>query len=251
MRIDAHAHLGSWIVDGRDYGYDKNKMKKEMKKFKIDKTCLLPVGLDKLFKIPEIRKRRPDNNFILEMCEKEDSLIPIFWVNPFNKEEIIQALNGGFKGLKYHAEVHLIPISDKILEFAVESAKEFKVPFFVHTNESSENTSIFRVQEVAEKYPEVNFLALHSINKVNTTCFEAKKRKLYDIDNIYYCTGGRSLFLEFKMIYENVGPNHIVFSTDSPFGHPEIFIKNIELLTDDRKERKMIFGANIQKILKL
>lgn len=251
MIIDAHIHLGPWIVNGKDYGYDKDKIKQLMKKFKIDKVCAQIIGLDELFKMPKIEERNPNNEIILESCKNDDSLIPIFWLNPFKNEEIIEGLKRGFKGLKYHARVHLLPSSDKKLGFAIETAKKFDVPIFIHTSERSEHTSIFRIQEVAERYPDVNFFAVHSINKVNVTCFEAKKCGLYDLDNIFYCTGGGSMFLEFKVLYENVGPEHIVLTSDLPFGHPGVYIKNIELLTDNKKEREMMLGKNIQRILKL
>jgi hypothetical protein len=251
MIIDAHVHLGSWVVGGKNYGYDKSQLKEIMKSLNIDRMCILPIGIYELFKIPKIEERNPENNIILENCKNDKSLIPIFWLNPFREKEYKKSLEEGFKGLKYHPHVHLLPISDNRLKPVIEIAREFEAPVFVHTSEKSDITSIFRVQEVAEKYPDVNFFALHSINSISVACLEAKKLGLYDLDNIFYCTGGSTMFSVFRFLYETIGPEHIIFSSDIPFGHPGVFMKYIELLTDDEKERKLMLGENIQKILKL
>lgn len=250
MIVDAHVHLGSWVVNGKDYGFDVDKMKELMKSLGVDRVCAVVIGTNELFRIPNVEDREPNNEIVLEVSRKDKSFVPIFWANPF-KEEYRKALENGFKGLKYHADVHLLPISDERLRGMIETAEEFGVPLFVHTSEKSERTSIFRLQEVAKKYPDVDFFALHSINRVTITCFEAKKHGLYELENIYYCTGGRILFLELKFLYENVGPERIVFSSDLPFGHPGIFMKYVELLTEDEKERRMMLGKNIQEVLKL
>ena len=225
MIVDSHVHIGSWVVNGKDYGYNKDQLKQIMKRFNIDKMCVLPVGVKELFKIGRVEERSPDNSSVLELCEKDDSFIPIFWVNPFKENEYRKAVDNGFKGLKYHADVHILQISDKRLKPVIETAMEFEVPIFIHTNERSEITSIFRIQEVAKRYPEINFFALHSINRVSITCFKAKEHRLYDLNNVYYCTGGRTNFLEFKFLYDNVGADHIIFSSDLPFGNPGVFIR--------------------------
>lgn len=251
MIIDAHVHVGSWMVNKKDYGYNEDQLKQIMKDWNIDKMCILPIGLKELFEREKVFEINPNNKSILEICKKDDSFIPIFWVNPFKENEYRKAIDNSFKGLKYHPDVHLLPISDEKMKPLIETAMEFGVPIFIHTNERSEITSIFRIQEVAKIYPEVNFFALHSINRVSITCFKAKENGLYDLDNVYYCTGGRTHFLEFKFLYDNVGADHIIFSSDLPFGHPGVFMKYIELLTTNRKEREMMLGENIQKILKL
>ena len=251
MIIDAHVHIGSWKKENKDYGFDERKVKELLKRLGIDKACILPIAPPELFQKEDVRRRDLDNQRILEICEREECFIPIYWFNPFKPEECRRALESGFKGLKYHPDLHLLPISDEKLESVLKIAREYEVPVFVHTSEKSSESSIFRVHETAERYPDIVFFALHSIDSFSATFYKAKEKGLYELDNIYYCIGGRSYLTELKFIYDNVGAEHIVFSSDLPFGHPAIFLKYVELLTDDEKERKMILGENIKRILKI
>lgn len=251
MIIDAHVHIGSWKPQDKDYGHNEIQTKKIMQSVGVNKVCAIDVGKPELFKKPNIEERNLDNNFILNLSKKDDFFIPIYWANPFHPEICEKELKTGFKGIKYHCDLHLLPVSDKKIEPLIEIAKKFKMPFFVHTQEKKDIASIFRVKEAAEKYPDVNFVALHAIDRTSITLFEAKKNGVYDLNNIYYCVGGRSLFIEFRELYENVGPEKIIFSSDFPFGHPAIYMKTIETLTKDEKERKLMFETNIKKLLKL
>lgn len=54
-----------------------------------------------------------------------------------------------------------------------------------------------------------------------------------------------------KGLPKTMDPKRVVFTTETPFGYPELELKTIELTKVDKTILNLIMGENIKRILKL
>ncbi|HJO95101.1 MAG TPA: amidohydrolase family protein [Victivallales bacterium] len=179
----------------------------------------------------------------------------------------------GLKGLKILAPDLEKKLDDKSLYPLWEVAEKHKVPVLIHFGilggaggiAKHENISPIILHDIARAFPEVPFIVPHF------GCGQTKDllQVAWVCPNIYIDTSGSNQWVNwmpykltvkdlFKKFYETVGPQRILFGTDSMW-FPRGFVRRyyedqlrdcVEIgMTDD--EIKMIFNTNIRNLLNI
>ncbi len=204
--------------------------------------------------------------YIREIVKKyPDRLIGCFTYNPrFGVEEGVSEFErhvkeNGFKMLKIHSNMHAYR-PDRATDWifpAVEKAAKLKVPVLIHTGDPPYSIPS-QFYPVIDRFPDAKIIISHfGVQTGASYIFEAawitKKN-----DNVWVETGWcfQSRLVEFA---ELLGPEKMVFGTDSPPNEPSVWLRMLEVLSWDypqgmrmkEEDLEKIFGNNVAKMVGL
>ena len=239
--IDAHMHIGNFEYERKVWGTFEEYLD-IIKKIKIKKFCAVPIGLKENFK----NKTTPDNNSVLELAKSDKRIIPIYWLNCFDFDENqLSYIKENYSGIKFHPDIGNINIDNNKL---VKILGKNDLPVFVHTNEKDNYSSLSRLINLANIFPNKKFIAIHS-GSVTRTFFNLFDYKIPK--NLYFDISGLQYEIILKKIYELVGAEGIIFGSDWPFGDPRVALERIKVVAKDKREFKQMTEDNISYILKI
>ncbi|MEP7453321.1 amidohydrolase family protein [Phyllobacterium sp. SB3] len=237
MIIDAHNHLG--IRPGaRQTGADLVG--------KID-----AVGVDKAVMFPFV-----EGNFTNEPIKEAfdqfpDRLIPFCAVNPWQPDAADEVrrciVDWGFKGLKLHPTINGFHLSDpQLVDPLFKVAEELDIPIIVHGASDLLNSPP-EFALMAQRFPKVSLLMAHmgffwSVDQAISFARE--------FPNLYLETSRAPIF-EIQTAVRELGPEKVIWGTDSPFVDYEWEFKKMERATAEVGGYQKIVGGNIARLLKL
>lgn len=235
--IDAHNHLGT-RHGASQTGADLVA--------KID-----AVGVDKAVMFPFV-----EGNFINDPIKEAydqfpDRLIPYCAVNPWQPDAAAEVRrcvrDWGFKGLKLHPTINGFHLSDAgLVDPLFKIADEYGIPVIVHgASDLLNSPPEFRI--MAKRFPNVVLLMAHmgffwSVDQAIEYAQECP--------NLYLETSRAPIF-EIQTAVKALGPEKVIWGTDSPFVDYEWEFKKMERATDDPEGYRAIVGGNIAKILNI
>jgi predicted TIM-barrel fold metal-dependent hydrolase len=236
--IDAHNHAG--IRHGAaQTGEDLVK--------KMDQT-----GVDKAVIFPFVEG--DFSNDVMNDYHKQfpDRLIPFCAVNPWLKERAVQELmrcvdDLGFKGLKLHPTLHGYHLADHgLVDPIFQMAQDLGIPIICHGASDLYNNPL-EFAEMARTFPEVPLIMAHMgfFWSVDQAIELAKS-----IPNLYLETSRAPIF-EINVAVKELGPQKVIWGTDSPFVDYEWEFKKMERAADSREAYEWIVGGNMAKLLRL
>jgi uncharacterized protein len=237
MIIDAHNHLG--IRPGaRQSGADLVA--------KLD-----AAGVDKAVMFPFVEGNFTNDPIKEAFDEYPDRLIPFCAVNPWvdgAAAEVRRCVSEwSFKGLKLHPTINGFHLSDRMLVNPLfEVAEEFGIPVIVHGASDLLNCPAeFAI--MAERFPRVNLLMAHMgfFWLVGQAVEFAGK-----YPNLYLETSRAPIF-EIQTAVNALGPDKVIWGTDSPFVDYYWEFKKMERATSDQSGYAKIVGGNIARLLGL
>jgi len=191
------------------------------------------------------------NNMIIDAVTKyPDRFIGYITLNPHYPKDMLNEIERclkvpGMRGIKLHPECHQVPIDYKNYHIAYEFANEMRFPVLIHTWGIGD---IRIIGKLAEKYPEIRFIAGHSGGDV---------RAMEETVNVVNSNVNVYADLTVSMVREGnvewfvsqVGSRKLLYGSDMPFFDPRAAFGRVALarLSDD--EKKDILGLNIKRIL--
>mgnify|MGYP001095364092 CR=1 FL=1 len=211
------------------------------------------------------------NKIIYEATKKyPDRLIGLYKVNPwFRNAELERAETAikdwEFKGIKlnpFHESFNVIKynpqkeasyVVNPIVKAVMDLASRLEVPVFFHTGDSTfcpPESILF----IAALYPKVTVMTRHTLLGLLLASHQCLSK---DLENIVFGTyplkggGPKGIDKFLKLIPIGIGVNRIVFTTETPFGHPEFELKVIERTNLDTKIKNLIMSTNIKNIINI
>jgi len=245
--IDAHNHLDN--DRKRETFQTADILVERLNRFEIDMSVIMPNPLDTVTRIEE------PNNLIFEAMKKyPERFIGFCCVNPFFKDkavkEIERCLNSGFKGIgEIVPDAYQISANDGALVSLLRDIENFGIPILFHVGD----TPYCRpkvIESIISELPE-NVIIMghmgtwkHLLNDVISIAKRYKK--------VYLDTADVKSSDMIKKALDEVGAEKILFGSDS-FSHEEMQgeLQKIELLGLTNKEKKLIMGENVARLLKL
>ena len=241
MIVDAHNHVG-----GPDKGNGKKQYPEEIV------SVMDRVGIDKavIFSFNEINAQTfsSANDYIAKAVAKYPyRLIGFARLDPNYKEKAIFELNRaidelGLQELKLHPSAQKFSIISEEVKEIIKVAKEKDIPVIFDSGKKASPPEDFGI--LAELFPSSKIIMAHMYGNFLEV---AKKHS-----NIYLQTTGMPRIEIIKNALETLGAERIISGSDSPYISMERElekIRSIPNLTD--KERELILGENIRRILKL
>jgi predicted TIM-barrel fold metal-dependent hydrolase len=223
--IDSHVHVGGPPAEA-----EPNKFVQLMEKSKIDKAIIFRY----LYNQPTSTSNKLIR-FVVEKYPKH--FIGFAWINPNEKTaalEVRTAVNKwNLKGLKLHLEMNPAPIS-KLREVFTE-AENLSIPICVHLGED-----FACIEKLSQEF-KVPVIIAHLGTGVYRLDLERLKKsiELAKLGNIYLETSGNT--------YPFV--DYAVLGSDFDHEHPLISAKIVQLLELSPRNKELILGLNMQKIL--
>lgn len=246
MVIDAHTHFGSIL----DFDMPENLLIQSMDKYGIDCAVVSNIqGVEfdhdnyPLTK-NDLHNQNDINYAAIEFSRKfPGRIFPLVWAMPHTggvSEEFSRFVSenrSSIYGLKFHPYLNQAPIDSSLVEPYIRLAAEYDLSVVAHTA-STDESSPWRVFNIAVKYPCVRFVMVHlglytdheeSINLI------AKQPNLYG-DTTWVppeCT--------LKLI-EKVGIDRIMFGSDTPISGLEGYSNPV--YQTYLKKWKTLFGTH-------
>lgn len=273
MIIDGHAHTCGEF-------FEPEKIIAKLDELKVDKVVLCPgvdngpkrynyiPGLAKIFSTADIllstnriikllaKIQQPDdllarNEYVYSLYLKyPDRIIQFFWADP-NSNQIETNLyekfySWGFKGIKLHQCTQSFEYISPGLDVVINFAWEKQIPIFIHLRSTGD---IPKFIDIVTKYSEVNFIIAHLIGLE----IFIKHKKI--LNNLYFDISPTPLISlkRLHMAINHFGAGKVILGSDTPFGKDNLR-KNIEKVTQlniTDREKELILGGNLQRLLKL
>jgi hypothetical protein len=165
------------------------------------------------------------------------------------KEELKRAFDEwGFRGIKLVPDTHLHPIGSEGYRPAFEFAAEHHCLVLVHTYHGSRFDDPQLFGSVAERYPEVPILMVHS--GALSAGFEGAIHLVNEHPNLYLDISGS--FITGKWIRRMVveaGADRVLFSSDQPFIDPRYSLGRLLYANLSEEELALVIGGNIRRLL--
>ncbi|AGL02375.1 amidohydrolase family protein [Desulfoscipio gibsoniae] len=273
MIIDGHAHsCGEFFAS--------EKIIAKLNELNVDKVVLCPgvnngpknynyiPGLAKIFSTTDIllsankiikllsKIQQPDdimqrNEYVYSLYLKyPDRIIQFFLADPSSNQidtDLHEKFNSwGFNGIKLHQCTQSFEYASPGLEVIINFAREKEIPIFIHLRSTG---NILKFIDIARKYSKVNFIIAHLIG------LESFIKHKTILNNLYFEISPAPL-ISLKRIYmaiDHFGAGKVILGSDTPFGKDNLR-KNIEKVTQlniSDREKELILGGNLQRILKL
>jgi uncharacterized protein len=236
--IDAHNHAG--VRHGA--AQTGAQLVEKLNKAGVDKAVIFPFVEGEF------------SNDVMDQYAKEfpDRLIPYCSVNPWLREAAVKEVERclgklKFKGIKLHPTLHGFHLSDRSLVGPIfEVAQKYNVPIISHGAADLFNAPP-EFAEIARNFPKVPLLMAHCgfFWSVDQAIGYAK-----EIPNLYL-EASRVPVCELKQAVDVLGPEKVIWGTDSPFVDYEFEYKKMARVTDSKEALALIVGGNIARILKI
>lgn len=235
--IDAHNHLGT-RPGATQTGADLVA--------KID-----AVGVDKAVMFPFVEGNFTNDPIKEAFDQFPERLIPFCAVNPWQADAADEVrrcvVDWGFKGLKLHPTINGFHLSDpNLVDPLFQVADELEIPIIVHgASDLLNSPPEFGI--MAKRFPRVPLLMAHMgfFWSVDQAIAFAK-----ECPNLYLETSRAPIF-EIQTAVRELGPDKVIWGTDSPFVDYEWEFLKMRRATADDAGYGQIVGGNISKILRL
>jgi len=229
-------------------GFGLDDLVKEMDVAKVDKFVLFTLG--GLF-----RNFQASNDEIATAAHRfPQRIIPFGTVNPWYGEDALKEMDRcvkvlKLKGFKLHPWMTSFPVNSELMYPIVEKLSELNVPVIIHSGTPPWSEPL-QIGQLAKRFPEVKFIFAHmGITDLWKEALDIAKEN----SNVLLETSGAPT-LAIKLAAQDIAPERIVFGSDTPFGGKGnlLFQMNkIKLLNLGSKTEELIFGGNLQRILKI
>ncbi len=240
MIIDVHNHIGL----SRDGGHGRvNDILENMDINKITKSVIFAVDEEGYRPTYELQ----NDKVIAAQKKFPEKIIAFTRIVPsagrVAVNEFTRCCKLGVRGLKLKTPDGFEPSDARVILDLIGDRPDF--PVLIHTaHDEHYQTRIWK--PVINHYPGVNFILAHGGKDHYRKCCELAIK----YPNVYLDTSTLS-YNRTKYIYENAGPEKIVFASDYPYSHPAIELKKFELCVTNKEDLKLVLYRNAHRLLGL
>ncbi len=154
------------------------------------------------------------------------------------------------RGFKVHPALDRVPFDDKAFQPLLELADEMRVPILVHCGHWKEMTSYEKVLPAAEKFPGVDFILAHTTGGSFVDRIKGVKHiRETGLENLYVDITGSFRWKVILWTIEYLTAYKVLFGSDFPLGHPNLYRGLMETIELTREERDAIYFQNGQRLL--
>ena len=248
MIIDMHAHVGpkqkdyraEVVTDAYPHSNEIENYLRAMDKAGVDKAVTFGIlDLDNEYQA-KIQKKYPDR------------IISFAWINPRQIDaperfkHCVEDLE--LKGLKIHGFWHQTPYSSSdLFDPLVEICDKYHLPVILHTEGGSAFTTPLHAEELAKRWPNVNFVMSHGGMWwcAREAILVAKRTKNLYFDNAAAETSVVTMWVD------QIGADRVAMGSDWPWNYLDGVVKTTEISVPDLKDREWVMSKTALKLLGL
>lgn len=237
MIVDSHTHLGDFP------GFN----------VRLDAAGLIDM-MDENGISRSILSSLPNELTLDAIKAHPDRLTGLIWVNPHDGDAALNLVykaqaECGFKGIKLHPLLDSYLPDSEIVHPVMELASRHNLPVLFHCGHPPWSLP-WHFGNLAEAFPDVPIILGHMghghIVYINGAIDVARRH-----DNIYLETSGMPMHTKIKEAVDLVGPERVMYGSDTPFGHPAFELKKIEVSGLSCEEMENVLGRNALRLYNL
>lgn len=273
MIIDGHAHASGDFLKPESIIDNLNK-------YGVDKVILVPGELEstKNYSLPNLAKLFPANNvvkvtniltrfviriagtvkqipkgneYVYQLAQRtKGRVIQFIWITQ-QIEKPIEYLNEklsiwNYKGIKLHQCWEDYSIDSEFFRTVAEWAEKNDLPLFIHLYSDNDTKQLIKYKK---GHPKLKLIVAHLFGLEIFIEHNCKDENLYfDISTIQLTSTKR-----LKNALKFVGATNVTLGTDTPYGKDNLKknINRVRSLDISTKEKELILGENMRKLLKI
>ena len=192
------------------------------------------------------------NEYVYDLKTKAgDRIIQFIWITTGIKntteylDKKFTAWN--FHGVKLHQCWETFSINSDFFNDVAAWTENHELPLFIHLYSDSE---VIKLIEYKKKHPKLKLIVAHLFG------LELFVTNNFKDENLYFDTSTLQLISDFRLkkLIDFVGTDKVLFGTDTPYGAKDNMIRNINRINSldiSKKDKELILGLNMKKLLKL
>jgi predicted TIM-barrel fold metal-dependent hydrolase len=194
----------------------------------------------------------PDNELVRAIISETPGVYGLVWANPRQADAVSETrrlLDGPgsrFRGVKMHPLLDGYHPDDPAVHPIIELLIERGLPALVHCGHPI-FTLPWSIEELIRRYPAARIILGHmghgNIIYINAAIDVAARN-----DNVYLETSGMPMHSKIREAVERVGPDRVLYGSDTPFHHPSVELTKVRVsgLATDLTER--VLGENGRRL---
>jgi predicted TIM-barrel fold metal-dependent hydrolase len=243
--LDAHVHVGSW---------DDPILRHTSTTITQLDELLAAVGISGAVVTTSDRR---ENTALVEEIERDATLHYWFfpWVDPgpgaAEDVNFLQAHRPRISGVKLHPSLSRVRVTDASYIPFLDFASSERLPVLVHCGQWQEMASYRFVLELAERYPQTNFVMAHGGGNNAALRLEAPMEieRRGSPQNIFIDLTGLGLWWTAEIAIERLGADRFLYGSDFPLGHPKVLLGLVDALRIPAADKDLILGQNLLRLL--
>mgnify|MGYP003300343788 CR=1 FL=1 len=235
--IDFHVH-----IDSREHLDEVRQIEDEMnvtKAILVSGNMIAPGKLGDFLRGQEpLVSSDPNNEFLAEIIKSDDRFGAFFTIDPeyHMEEDIEDAIEAGFSGVKFNTIVHKIDFTSKDVESLVEIIDDAHLPVYTHIT-LNPKSNLEALLGLARKYRNANFIIGHM--GFSTSDFAAITAA-ETLENVYLesSIGSRLAFEEMR---RRGLSKKLIFGSEFPTHDPRIELSKLEYIFDEEELENIVY----------
>ena len=244
-RIDAHNHISvTWDDDIRE-GHTSQTAEQliaDLDRDGFDQAVIFPEPYDWVYpalhdEVAAAVKRYPNQ------------LVPLALVNPRSGQPGLDEVERcvrehGARAVKFRPDSQSCPANCDAVRQVVELAARLGIPVFIHSGFSI-NAHPLTIGDIVRDYPEVRFVMQHMFDLTGKHSVKVAKRN----PNVSLETSGCYSPYLIREAIETLGPDRVLFGSDTPYLPRQLEAFKIECLHLPERVTARVFGENAAELL--
>jgi predicted TIM-barrel fold metal-dependent hydrolase len=244
MIFDSHMHVGDFPMF--NVSMDRAGLVSEMREHAISSGLVF----------------HPDNTLVRDIVMAEPGLYGLVWANPRRPDAVdetrrlLDEPGSQFRGVKLHPLLDGYHPDDPAVHPIIELLIERELPALIHCGHPI-FTLPWSIEELVRRYPTARIILGHmghgNIIYINAAIDVAERNP-----NVYLETSGMPMHSKIREAVERVGPDRVLYGSDTPFHHPSVELAKVRVsglstdLTDrvlGENGRRLFFGENAPEVV--
>jgi predicted TIM-barrel fold metal-dependent hydrolase len=237
MIVDSHMHVGDFPLF--NVSMDRAGLVREMREQGISTGLVF----------------HPDNDLVRSIIDQTPGVYGLVWANPRTPDAVVRTRHlldeagSKFRGVKLHPLLDGYHPDDPSVHPIIELLIERALPALIHCGHPI-FTLPWSIEELIRRYPEARIILGHmghgNIIYINAAIDVAARNP-----NVYLETSGMPMHSKIREAVERVGPDRVLYGSDTPFHHPSVELAKVRVsglpadLTDrvlGENGRRLFFG---------
>jgi uncharacterized protein len=215
MILDSHMHVGDFPMF--NVSLDRDGLVEQMR------THGIATGL--VF--------HPDNDLVRGIVARTPGVYGLVWANPRRQDAVattralLDEPGSAFRGVKLHPLLDGYHPDDPAVHPIIELLIERGLPALIHCGHPI-FTLPWSIEELVRRYPEASIILGHmghgNIVYINAAIDVAARNR-----NVYLETSGMPMHSKIREAVERVGPDRVLYGSDTPFHHPSVELTKVRV----------------------
>lgn len=234
MIVDSHMHVGDFPLF--NVSIDRDGLLAQMREHDITAGLVF----------------HPDNDLVAGIIARSQGVYGLVWANPRRLDvveetrRLLDAPGSKFRGVKLHPLLDGYHPDDPAVHPLIELLIERELPALIHCGHPI-FTLPWSIEELIRRYREARIILGHmghgNIVYINAAIDVAERNP-----NVYLETSGMPMHSKIREAVERVGPDRVLYGSDTPFHHPSVELAKVRVSGLPSEATDRVLGENGRRL---